>query len=108
MLVYYFRDLDTTNTYWDHSGKYQSFVKYIEDKIDWMEDDLGLGVSKTMAANYDRAARMYKRFYNDGDIPRGFGFKPLNDAADYLEQRVNVQLEKLAKALDYDLGGPYA
>lgn len=103
MKVYNFAGLNTENTYWEHSGKYQQFVDYIENQIDWLTEDLGLGVSKTLAANYDRAARMYKRFYNDGDMPRGFVFKPLNDAADYLEHRVNTQLEKLAKALNYNL-----
>jgi len=98
-----FMDLDTTNTYWEHNGKYQQFVDYIEERIDWLCDDLGLGVSKTLAANYDRAAHAYKRFYNDGDIPRGYKYEFLDVAAEYLERRVNEQIVKLANALDFEL-----
>lgn len=96
-------ELDTTNTYWEHNGKHQEFLTYLEGRINWLEEDLGLRINKTLAKKYDSAARAYKRFYNDGKIPKGYAYEWLNVTADYLEQRVNQVIEKVAKALDYEL-----
>jgi len=95
--------ININNTYWNGEGKYQKFVDYIESIAKWTEPDLGLPVPKTLAQEYDRAAHAYKRFFNDGDIPKGYKYEWKQVTADYLENRVNKVIVKLAAKMNYDL-----
>lgn len=79
------KDADTTNTYWEGTGKYQDMynkmVKEVETgKWDW---------NKTTRFVFFR----YYRFYNDGDCPPSMKYK-LGDYAKSLEEKADDRVLK--------------
>jgi hypothetical protein len=87
------------NTYWDRRGEFQSVLELIESKVDYEKRDLGLGVGISIAQKYLATAHAYKRYYNDGDIPKGFGYKSHFEIQQYLEKRANRDIYEVGKKM---------
>ena len=85
MNVQTWKDIDTTNTYWACTGKYQDIYNKMKKKVDAGKWDW----NKTTEAVFFR----YYRFYNDGDCPPSMKYKVV-DYAKSLEEKANDRVLK--------------
>jgi hypothetical protein len=86
---------DYANTYWMGKGKYQEFVDSRLDNIEL------LSIKKGLIKDYQRIVHAYKRFHNDGDLPKYVIFKgkTKKEICILLEKKVDETIEKIIDAL---------